>query len=144
LMEKLSAYQLQDRGLDTIEANLRLGHAVDLRDYALSVRILRFLKVRSLQLMTNNPAKIRAVRSSGIEIATRVGANVPSNPYSAHYVAIKRDKLGHLNNSATGSLIAGDYSDHSTSTAASDRAAGFDAVTRGPVLIANCQGRTLS
>src|SRR5580692_11489912 len=93
LMEKLRAYELQDRGLDTIEANLRLGHAVDLRDYALSARILRFLKVRSLQLMTNNPEKISAVRSSGIKIAKRVSADVPDNFHSAYYVATKRDKL---------------------------------------------------
>src|SRR5580700_5613966 len=68
LMEKLRAYELQERGLDTIEANLRLGHAIDLRDYALAVDILQFLKVRSLRLVTNNPEKIDAVLSSGIEI----------------------------------------------------------------------------
>jgi GTP cyclohydrolase II len=114
LMEKLRAYQLQDEGLDTIEANLRLGHAVDLRDYALSVEILRFLKIRSLQLMTNNPEKIDAVRLSGIEIAGRVSADVPGNPHSAHYVATKRDKLGHLSNAAD-ILFARDSSVHCTS-----------------------------
>ena len=96
LIEKLRAYQLQDQGLDTIEANLRLGHAVDLRDYALSVQILKFLKIHSLQLMTNNPEKINAVRSSGIEIVKRLSADVPGNIHSAHYLATKRDKLGHL------------------------------------------------
>jgi GTP cyclohydrolase II len=101
LMEKLRAYQLQDRGLDTIEANLQLGHAVDLRDYALSVEVLRFLKVHSLQLMTNNPEKIDAVLSSGIEIVRRVSADVPGNPHSAHYLATKREKLGHLSNAPT-------------------------------------------
>jgi GTP cyclohydrolase II len=116
LMEKLRAYQLQDKGLDTLEANLRLGHAVDLRDYALSVAILRFLKVRSLQLMTNNPDKINAVRSSGIEIARRLSADVPGNPQSAHYVVTKRDKLGHLYGSATDSHMVGTYFDHSTPT----------------------------
>jgi GTP cyclohydrolase II len=107
LMEKLRAYQLQDRGLDTIEANLQLGHAVDLRDYALSVEILRFLKIRSLQLMTNNPEKIDAVLSSGIEIVKRVSADVPGNPHSADYLATKRDRLGHLSNTATDVFIAG-------------------------------------
>jgi GTP cyclohydrolase II len=114
LMEKLRAYQLQDQGLDTVEANLRLGHAADLRDYALSVEIIRFLKVRSLQLMTNNPEKINAVRSSGIEIAKRVSADVPGNSHSAHYLATKRDKLGHLSNTATGLLIAGAHSSRAT------------------------------
>ena len=96
LMEKLRAYELQDRGLDTIEANLRLGHAVDLRDYALPVEILRFLGIRSLRLMTNNPDKINAVSAAGIEIVERVSADVPDNPHSAHYLATKRNRLGHL------------------------------------------------
>ncbi len=96
LMEKLRAYELQDEGLDTIEANLHLGHAIDLRDYALAVSILRFLKVQSLRLMTNNPEKIGAVLSSGIEIVERLSADVPSSPHSAHYLATKREKLGHL------------------------------------------------
>lgn len=101
LMEKLRAYALQDQGLDTIEANLRLGHAVDLRDYRLPVQILRFLKVRSVRLMTNNPEKIDAVAASGIAIAKRVSAEVPGSPYSAHYLAIKREKLGHLSDGIT-------------------------------------------
>jgi GTP cyclohydrolase II len=96
LMEKLRAYELQDQGLDTIEANLHLGHAIDLRDYSLAVDVLRFLKIRSLRLMTNNPEKINAVLSSGIEIVERVNADVPVSPYSARYLEIKREKLGHL------------------------------------------------
>jgi len=96
LLEKLRAYELQDQGLDTIEANLRLGHAVDLRDYALPVEILRFLGIRSVRLMTNNPDKIKAVRFSGIEIIGRLSADVPGNSHSAHYLATKRERLGHL------------------------------------------------
>ena len=95
-MEKLRAYSLQDRGFDTIEANLRLGHEVDLRDYALPVAVLHFLEIRSVRLITNNPDKINAVLSAGIEIAERVGADVQGNPHSARYLATKRDKLGHL------------------------------------------------
>ena len=110
LMEKLRAYQLQDQGLDTIEANLALGHAVDLRNYALSVEVLRFLNIRSLQLMTNNPDKIHAVRSAGIEITRRVSADVPANPHSADYLATKRDKLGHLFDSAADFFEAGNRS----------------------------------
>ena len=96
LMEKLRAYELQEQGLDTIEANLRLGHAIDLRDYTLAVDILRFLEVRSLRLMTNNPEKIGAVLSSGIKIVERLSADVPGNAHSAHYLTTKREKLGHL------------------------------------------------
>ena len=101
LMEKLRAYELQDQGLDTIEANLRLGHAVDLRDYALAVDILRFLQIRSVRLMTNNPDKVDAVLSSGIEIVDRLSADVPVTPHSAHYLATKREKLGHLSDITT-------------------------------------------
>ncbi len=96
LMEKLRAYELQDQGLDTIEANLKLGHAIDLRDYALPTEILRFLKVGAVRLMTNNPEKLDAVLSSGIEIAERISADVPGSPHSEHYVATKRERLGHL------------------------------------------------
>ncbi|MGB6191032.1 MAG: GTP cyclohydrolase II [Terracidiphilus sp.] len=96
LMEKLRAYELQDQGLDTIEANLRLGHAVDLRDYALPGEILQFLGIHSLRLMTNNPDKIKAVRAVGIEIVERLSAEVPGNPHSAYYLATKRNRLGHL------------------------------------------------
>lgn len=96
LMEKLRAYALQDQGLDTIEANLQLGHAVDLRDYQLPVEILHFLKVPSLRLMTNNPEKVNAVLHSGIEIVGRISADVPDSPHSAHYLATKRERLGHF------------------------------------------------
>jgi GTP cyclohydrolase II len=96
LLEKLRAYELQDQGLDTIEANLRLVHANDLRDYALPVGILRFLGIRLVRLMTNNPDKISAVRASGIQIVERLSADVPGNPHSAHYIATKRERLGHL------------------------------------------------
>ena len=96
LMEKLRAYELQDQGLDTIEANLHLGHAVDLRTYALPVQILHFLQVRSVRLITNNPEKIAAVESSGIAVVERVSADVSVNRHSARYLATKRDSLGHL------------------------------------------------
>lgn len=109
LIEKLRAYELQDEGLDTVEANLELGHAVDLRDYALSVEVLRFLQIPAVQLITNNPEKIDAVRSSGIEIVRRVSADVPGNPHSAHYLATKRSKLGHLSNGAPEFFLAGNH-----------------------------------
>jgi len=96
LMEKLRAYELQDQGFDTVEANLRLGHAIDARDYALAVEILRFLEIRSLRLMSNNPEKVRAVTAAGIQIVQRIQADVPDNPHSARYLATKREKLGHI------------------------------------------------
>lgn len=102
LVEKLRAYQLQDQGLDTVEANLQLGHAVDLRDYAFSIEVLRFLRIRTLRLMTNNPEKIRAVCASGVRLVERVSADVPSNPHSAPYLATKREKLGHFAGSCAG------------------------------------------
>lgn len=100
LMEKLRAYELQDEGLDTIEANLRLGHAVDLRDYQLPVEILRFLGVQTLRLMTNNPRKIDAVRSAGIRIHQRLAADVAATRHSARYLKTKREQLGHLSGPA--------------------------------------------
>ena len=105
LMEKLRAYELQDRGLDTVEANLRLGHAVDSRDYALAAGALRFLGIRALRLISNNPEKIRAVQSAGIEIAERIAADVPASPHSLRYLATKREKLGHLAASAAISAL---------------------------------------
>jgi GTP cyclohydrolase II len=96
LLEKLRAYELQDQGLDTIEANLQIGHPVDARDYALVADVLVLLGIRSIRLMTDNPEKIRAVIGAGIEIVERLSATVPFDQHSARYVATKREKLGHL------------------------------------------------
>jgi len=96
LMEKLRAYELQDAGLDTIEANLHLGHEADLRDYRVAVEVLRLLKVSSVRLMTNNPEKIKAVESCSIRMVERVSADVPVSQHAARYHATKRDKMGHL------------------------------------------------
>lgn len=96
LIEKIKAYELQDQGLDTIEANLQLGHAVDQRDYRLAVDILHWFEIRSVRLMTNNPDKIAAVHASGISVHERLSADVPVDPRCARYLHTKRDKLGHL------------------------------------------------
>jgi GTP cyclohydrolase II len=96
LIEKLRAYELQDRGLDTVEANLELGHEVDSRNYELAVEILSFLGIRSVRLMTNNPQKVHAVLAAGIEIVERLSADVPLSGHSAPYVETKRVKLGHF------------------------------------------------
>jgi GTP cyclohydrolase II len=96
IMEKLKAYELQELGLDTIEANLYLGHEVDLRDYRLAADILLWLQVRAVRLVTNNPEKIAALRSSGIEVLERLSADVPADRWSAPYLRTKQEKLGHL------------------------------------------------
>jgi GTP cyclohydrolase II len=114
LMEKLRAYELQDAGLDTIEANLHLGHEADLRDYRLPVEILRFLEISSVRLMTNNPEKTRAVESCHIGIAERISAEVLVSPYAARYFATKRDKMGHLVSSADARRIECDIVDVET------------------------------
>jgi GTP cyclohydrolase II len=106
LMEKLRAYALQDRGFDTVEANLRLGHAVDLRDYALAAGILHSLGIRSVRLMTDNPEKIGAVLASGIRVAERLSAWVAPGPDSARYLATKQEKLGHFAPAPEGGLIS--------------------------------------
>ena len=96
LLEKLKAYELQEQGFDTVDANLRLGHEVDLRDYALPVEILQYLAISSVRMLTNNPEKIEALRSAGIQIVERLCADVPENPHSARYLSTKRERLGHL------------------------------------------------
>jgi GTP cyclohydrolase II len=117
LMEKLRAYELQDAGLDTVEANLHLGHEADLRDYRLPVEILRFLKISSVRLMTNNPEKIKAVKSSNIRITDRISAEVPVSPHAARYCATKRDKMGHLIGSSAAVPISNDINNEEESAA---------------------------
>jgi len=117
LMEKLRAYELQDAGLDTIEANLHLGHEADLRDYRLSVEILRFLNIASLRLMTNNPEKIKAVASSDISIVERISAEVLVSPHAARYSATKRDKMGHLTGPSDAAEIMYDIGSEATEAA---------------------------
>lgn len=106
LLEKLRAYELQDSGLDTVDANLRLGHPVDARNYKLAVGILQFLQLRSIRLMTNNPAKISAVRAAGIKIVERLSASVPTDPHFENYLATKQARMGHLSDIASGDLRA--------------------------------------
>ena len=96
LANKLRAYALQDRGLDTVEANRRLGFADDERDYAEAAAILRALKAESVRLLTNNPAKVAGLKAAGIAVAERVSHHMPVNPHNADYVATKRRRSGHL------------------------------------------------
>jgi len=96
LMNKLLAYQLQDQGVDTVEANRRLGYEADLRSYRLAVGILQYYQVRAVRLLSNNPEKLRALESCGITIEERVPIVAAPHKASARYLKTKRDKLGHL------------------------------------------------
>jgi GTP cyclohydrolase II len=96
LMAKLRAYELQDKGLDTIEANLELGYKADCREYELPAQILLSLGVRSVRLITNNPEKVAALEAAGIMVAERISAEVPAEPTAARYLQTKQEKMGHL------------------------------------------------
>jgi GTP cyclohydrolase II len=96
LMAKLQAYELQDQGLDTIEANVELGYKADCREYELPAQILLLLGVRSVRLITNNPEKVDALEAVGITVAERISAEVASEPTFERYLQTKREKMGHL------------------------------------------------
>lgn len=96
LSNKIRAYQLQDRGLDTVEANRRLGFPDDVRDYALAAAMLRGLGIGPVRLLTNNPAKLAGLKSAGTPVVERVAHHMPANPHNADYLATKRRKSGHL------------------------------------------------
>jgi 3,4-dihydroxy 2-butanone 4-phosphate synthase / GTP cyclohydrolase II len=96
LMNKLRAYELQEQGHDTVEANERLGFRPDQRDYGIGAQILRDLGVRKMRLMTNNPSKYIALNGYGLEIVERIPLEVPPTENSREYLRAKREKLGHL------------------------------------------------
>jgi len=96
LANKLRAYALQDRGLDTVDANRRLGFADDERDYAHAAAMLRTLGIREVRLLTNNPNKVEGLESAGIKVVERVPHHMPANPHNADYLATKRKKSRHL------------------------------------------------
>jgi GTP cyclohydrolase II len=95
LMAKLKAYELQDSGIDTVEANHLLGFRADCRDYSLPVAILRELSVQRVRLLTNNPAKVRALIDAGIEVAARIPCEAKANSYSLPYLRTKKEKMHH-------------------------------------------------
>ena len=96
LANKLRAYQLQDKGYDTVTANLKLGFAADLRDYGIGAQILADLGLQRIELLTNNPRKIVGLEAYGLRIEKRVGLQIAANRHNKKYLSTKRDKLGHL------------------------------------------------
>ncbi|MBA3897243.1 MAG: GTP cyclohydrolase II [Sphingomonadaceae bacterium] len=95
LINKLRAYALQDQGFDTVDANLRLGFAVDTRDFAVAARMLELLGQKRIRLLTNNPAKVAALEAAGIGVTESVAHSLPPNPHNARYLDTKRDRTGH-------------------------------------------------
>lgn len=96
LMNKLRAYELQDQGLDTVEANVKLGFAADLRDYALPAAIIRYFGVKQVRLLSNNPDKVAALENAGIEVVERTPIIAPPIDTTTEYLKTKREKMGHL------------------------------------------------
>jgi 3,4-dihydroxy 2-butanone 4-phosphate synthase/GTP cyclohydrolase II len=96
LANKISAYALQERGLDTVEANLALGLPEDRRDYRAAAEMLLDLGVRRARLLTNNPAKIEGLRRHGVEVVERMPLGISPNPSNVGYLRTKREKMGHL------------------------------------------------
>jgi GTP cyclohydrolase II len=96
LLNKLRAYELQDEGLDTVEANERLGFEADLRDYQMPAEILRYFNVRSVRLLSNNPDKIAALERNGITVAERIPCIVAPHESTQGYLRTKKQKMGHL------------------------------------------------
>ncbi len=96
LINKLKAYELQDAGLDTVEANRRLGFADDARDYEFAAEALKALGIRDVRLLSNNPDKVKQLESAGIRVVERVPCRPRTSRHSAAYLRTKKDKLGHL------------------------------------------------
>ena len=96
LMAKIQAYELQDRGLDTIEANEKLGFDADYRQYTLPAEMLKQLGVNAVRLISNNPEKVAALENAGIQVTERVSAEVEPYEHAEKYLQTKKDRMGHL------------------------------------------------
>lgn len=96
LLNKLKAYNLQDKGADTVEANEQLGFDADMREYQICEEMFAHLGVKSVKLMTNNPRKVKALEEMGIVVAERLELHTGHNPHNSHYLSTKAGKLGHL------------------------------------------------
>src|SRR5438045_7373029 len=96
LMPKLQAYELQDAGLDTVEANVKLGFRADHREFELPAEILKSLGVKAVRLLSNNPDKVAALERAGISVAERVPCEVVASAHADDYLRVKQEKLGHM------------------------------------------------
>jgi GTP cyclohydrolase II len=96
LANKLRAYQLQDQGFDTVDANIRLGFAVDARDFGVAARMLTLLNAPQVRLLTNNPGKVDGLTANGIRVVDRIPHALPPNPHNLHYLNTKRERTGHI------------------------------------------------
>lgn len=96
LINKLRAYELQDQGFDTVDANQRLGLPTEARDFPVAARMLELLGIPAIRLMTNNPEKVAALQSQGVDVTERVPHALPANPHNTRYLETKRDRAGHL------------------------------------------------
>jgi 3,4-dihydroxy 2-butanone 4-phosphate synthase/GTP cyclohydrolase II len=96
LAPKIKAYKLQEGGLDTVQANLKLGYGMDLREYGLGAQILVDLGLKRIRLLTNNPRKIVGLDGYGLEVVEQVPIRIKPNPHNARYLKTKKEKLGHL------------------------------------------------
>lgn len=95
LLNKLKAYALQDKGADTVEANVALGFSADERDYQVCEPILKFLEVAKVRLLTNNPKKVEALEALGVEVTEVLPVHTGENPHNEKYLSIKAEKMGH-------------------------------------------------
>jgi GTP cyclohydrolase II len=95
LVNKLRAYALQDQGYDTVDANVRLGFAIDARDFSVAARMLELLGISAVRLLTNNPEKVRGLEAAGIGVVERLPLAIAANPHNERYLATKRDRTGH-------------------------------------------------
>ena len=95
LVNKLRAYALQDQGFDTVDANTRLGFAIDARDFGVAAQMLVLLGQNRVRLLTINPSKVAGLKAAGVAVTERVPHALPANPHNARYLATKRDRTGH-------------------------------------------------
>ena len=112
LLQKMHAYNLQDEGHDTVDANLILGHGADEREYSVAAGILESFDIKSIRLITNNPAKISALESEGIQVNERIEINSSVNPENSRYLTTKAERMNHLLHASNLAVLANESDSH--------------------------------